>query len=126
MDIEKLVQEVEAFISERDWDRFHTPKELSTALSIEVAELQELLLWKSDEDVEAALNDEEYRRLMNEELADVLIYTLMLCSKLGVRPAAAVKEKLRLNEEKYPASKYSGRRVRKEDEPLEEESSVAS
>jgi len=86
---------IRTFVAERDWDQFHTPKNLATALSVEAAELLEPFQWLKREHV----------RL---EMADVLVYLVRLADKLDVDLAAAVTEKMALNRAKYPADKARG------------------
>lgn len=87
------------FADERDWDQFHSPKNLAIALSVEAAELLEHFQW-SDE----AAAPEKVR----EELADVLLYLIRLADKLDVDLAAAARDKIALNAKKYPADKARG------------------
>ena len=92
-----------AFRSARDWEQFHDPKNLATALSIEASELNELFLWKSAEESREA--DQERVR---EEIADVLAYALLLCHEFGIEPELAVLDKIAVNNEKYPVEKAKG------------------
>ena len=102
------------FRDQRDWAQFHTPKNLAAAIAIEAAELQEVLLWKTDSET-AALPAAAHDNIARE-IADVLIYALLFCHDMGVDPAAAISSKLAENEIKYPielakgnADKYSSR-----------------
>lgn len=99
-DIQELTGLVKAFVDERDWDQFHNPKDLALALSIEASELNEAFLWKSAD----AAKPEKVR----EELADVLIYALLLARKYGFDIPTIVKEKLASNGKKYPVEKAKG------------------
>ena len=95
-----------AFAQERDWDQFHTPKNLAMALSVEVAELVEHYQWlPSGADAEL---DDAKRTGIRHELADVLMYLVRLADKSGVDLHAAVLEKMELNAEKYPADQVRG------------------
>ena len=95
-----------AFADERDWDQFHTPKNLAMALSVEVAELMEHYQWlPTGADSEL---DEAKRTGIRHELADVLMYLVRLADKSGVDLHAAVLEKMVLNAEKYPAGQVRG------------------
>lgn len=96
------------FAAERDWDPFHSPKNLATALCVEAAELLEHFQW---------LNDDESRRLeaapraaVREEMADVLIYLVRLADKLDVDLVAAAHDTMALNAIKYPPDKARGSR----------------
>lgn len=94
------------FVAERDWDQFHTPKNLACALSVEVAELLEHFQWlhtgAADE-----LGEEKLKEVRHE-MADVLVYLVRLADKLDVDLGAAVEEKMVLNRAKYPADKVRG------------------
>ena len=95
-----------AFAQERDWDQFHTPKNLAMALSVEVAELVEHYQWlPSGADAEL---DDAKRTGIRHELADVLMYLVRLADKSGVDLHAAVLEKMALNTLKYPAGQVRG------------------
>ena len=95
-----------AFAQERDWDQFHTPKNLAMALSVEVAELVEHYQWLPT-GLDAEL-DEAKRTGIRHELADVLMYLVRLADKSGVDLHAAVLEKMVLNAEKYPVEQVRG------------------
>src|SRR4030095_4181904 len=91
------------FVAERDWDQFHSPKNLAMALSVEAAELMEHFQWLTEEQSKE-LTDEKLKEVRHE-LADVLIYLIRLADKLDVDLFAAAKEKIELNAKKYPADK---------------------
>ena len=95
-----------AFAQERDWDQFHTPKNLAMALSVEVAELVEHYQWLPS-GVDKELDDAK-RSGIRHELADVLMYLVRLADKSGVDLHAAVLEKMVLNAEKYPVEQVRG------------------
>ena len=95
-----------AFAQERDWDQFHTPKNLAMALSVEVAELVEHYQWLPT-GIDAELDDAK-RTGIRHELADVLMYLVRLADKSGVDLHAAVLEKMVLNAEKYPVEQVRG------------------
>jgi len=113
MDVLKTLQtQLATFASERDWDQFHTPKNLAMALSGEVGELVERFQWLTSEQSERdALSDEDIRAI-EEEMADVLLYLLRLADRLRVDMAAASRNKLRLNAEKYPIAEAKGNAVK--------------
>lgn len=98
-----IVDEVNKFREERDWNQFHNPKDLAISVSLEASELVENFQWKSSE--EALL---EKQQNIKEELADVLIYSLMLASDLGLDYQEIIREKLCLNRQKYPVTKSKG------------------
>jgi NTP pyrophosphatase (non-canonical NTP hydrolase) len=94
------------FVSERDWSRFHSPKNLATALSVEASELLEPFQWLASGEKSELADD----RLVaiRHEMADVLAYLVMLADRLDVDLYAAVLEKIELNRAKYPAHKVRG------------------
>lgn len=103
--IDQLKQAVIEFRDRRNWKQFHDIKNLSMGLSIEAAELQELFLWKSPGEIDALCNSEKESRRIAEELADVFVFALYLSDAAGIDLAAAVKDKLLVNESKYPVEK---------------------
>ena len=103
--MQTLRQEIREFVRERDWERFHSPKNLATALSIEVAELLEMFLWRSDDD--SRLNEAELCHLRHE-IGDVMIYLVDLSDKFDLDPLKCAREKLALNREKYPRDVVRG------------------
>ncbi len=107
MNIDDLTEKINQFASERDWDQFHTPKNLASSISIESGELMETIQWESPTFKEVA-NNPEKRKKIEEELADVMIYSLRFCSKLGSNPVEIMNSKLEKNSEKYPVSKSKG------------------
>jgi NTP pyrophosphatase (non-canonical NTP hydrolase) len=101
-----LQQRVAAFAAARDWERFHSPKNLAMALSVEAAELVEEFQWLT-EDQSRALDGERLERV-RLELADVFIYLLRIADKLDVDLVAAASDKIVLNEKKYPPERVRG------------------
>lgn len=97
---------VRTFVSERDWDQFHTPKNLATALSVEAAELLEPFQWLNSGSANE-LNDDK-RVEIRHEIADVFLYLIMLADKMDVDLIDAAKEKIGLNALKYPAECVRG------------------
>ena len=105
--LEQLRRAIVQFANERDWDQFHNPKNVVMALAVEAAELLEHFQWRTPD--EAANLDAETKEAVALEAADVLLYLLRLCDKLGIDLASAAQRKLALNEQKYPADKARGR-----------------
>ncbi|UAY56065.1 nucleotide pyrophosphohydrolase [Arachidicoccus terrestris] len=97
---EALKAKIRQFRDDRDWAQFHNAKDLALALSIEAAELLEVFLWKDAESADP--------QKVREELADVLMYALLLADKQGLDITQIVEDKLRLNNEKYPVEKAKG------------------
>jgi dCTP diphosphatase len=104
--IEVLRDKLRQFAAERDWDQFHSPKNLAMALSVEAAELLEHFQWLSD--AESAALAPEKRVKIREELADVLLYLIRLADKLDIDLATAAADKLSVNAQKYPVQKARG------------------
>ena len=107
LSLDDLRAKVDQFSADRDWGQFHTPKNLATALSVEVAELLEHFQWQRGDEAFADL-PEAKRAAVAHELADVFVYLLRFCSVTGIDPIAAAEEKLALNAEKYPADRVRG------------------
>ena len=105
-DLQRLREIVRTFVDERDWDQFHTPKNLSSALSVEAAELLEHFQWLKQGDA-AELGPDKLVEVRHE-MADVLVYLVRLADKLDVDLFKAVEEKMVLNREKYPAELVRG------------------
>lgn len=107
-DLAELTRAIVAFRDARDWKQFHLPSHLAAGISIEAAELQEHFLWKSPAEVHTMVSDPAAREAITEELADVLIYSLILANELEVDPAAIITDKLQKNAAKYPVHKAKG------------------
>ena len=105
--LEALRAQLLAFVTERDWDQFHTPKNLVMALVAEAGELVEHFQWLTPEQSGNLAPD--VRAEVELEIADVLLLMLRLCDKLGVDPITASERKLALNRQKYPVEKARGR-----------------
>ena len=104
--MKELTQKLREFAAERDWEQFHSPKNLSMALSAEVAEIVEIFQWLTEEESYELPPDKLDK--IKEEIGDVMIYLVRLSDKLGIDPLRAAKEKNKINEEKYPAKKAKG------------------
>ena len=102
-----LIKDLRAFAKERDWEQFHSPKNLSMALSVEVAEIVEIFQWLTQEE-SRNLNFEKRERV-KEEIGDVMIFLANLADKLDIDPMEAAKEKLKINRTKYPADLVKGK-----------------
>lgn len=104
--LEALKAKLQAFADERDWDQFHSPKNLSMALSVEASELVECFQWLTEEQSQNL--SPEQRQAVIDEMADVQVYLLRLATKLDVNLLDAVEQKIVKNEAKYPAEKVKG------------------
>ncbi len=112
-DLGEMKERLRAFCAERDWDQFHSPKNLAMALAVEAAELVELFQWLTAE--QSAAPDPQLRARAAEELADVLWYLVRIADRLDIDLLAAADAKLASNAGKYPAAQVRGR-SRKYDE----------
>jgi dCTP diphosphatase len=104
--IETLRDRLREFARERDWDQFHTPKNLSMALIAEAAELVEHFQWVDGE--KSHLLEERVRPSVEEEIADILIYLVRIADKLDIDLYSAAERKIAINGRKYPADKVRG------------------
>lgn len=102
MDISALQQTLRAFAAERRWQPFHTPKNLSTALLVEAAELAEIFQWMTPEQSVAASGNAPVKEQIADEIADVLLYLLQIADQTGIDVEAAVRAKLVKNAAKHP------------------------
>lgn len=108
IDVSRLEQVLAEFSREREWDQFHTPKNLVMALTGEVGELNEIFQWMTDSEAREAGRSPATAEHVGEELADVLLYLVRLSSVLGVNLNDAVVDKLAKNALKYPVEKVKG------------------
>ena len=106
LDLKDVAQRLDNFARERDWEKFHSPKNLAMALSVEAAELLEIFQW---------LNEEQSRHLssqdleaVREEAADILIYLIRISDRLNIDLVDAINKKISLNAQKYPVDKAHG------------------
>lgn len=104
--MQKLIKKLREFAKERNWDQFHSPKNLSMALSVEVAEVVEHFQWLTEEQSKNLPNDKLEE--VETELADTLIYLIRLADKLEIDLLAAAQSKIEVNERKYPVGKAKG------------------
>jgi NTP pyrophosphatase (non-canonical NTP hydrolase) len=107
--VSELRERVLAFVRERDWEQFHSPKNLSMALAAESGELMEHFLWATPEESRGIAADPAKRSKIAEELADVVIYALEFANATGLDVAASIEAKMAANALKYPVEKSKGR-----------------
>ncbi len=107
--VQQIRQWVAEFVDQRDWNRFHAPKNLAMSIAIEAAELMEHFQWISVEESRRAADDPKRRDAVAEELADVLCYALALSNALRIDLSDAIRAKLEKNARKYPVAEYRGR-----------------
>jgi NTP pyrophosphatase (non-canonical NTP hydrolase) len=106
--LDDLACELRRFAAERDWERFHTPKNLAVSLAVETGELLEHVQWGSDEDITALIATPDGRAALAEEMADVLIYLVRLADVAGIDLLDAASAKIAANAERYPADEVRG------------------
>lgn len=106
--IGKLKELVIKFRDEREWKKYHKPKDLAISISIEASELLELFQWLNEKEIEEKLKNENYIKRIKEEIADIIIYCLNFADILNIDISKVVVEKIKKNEEKYPIEKYKG------------------
>ena len=104
--IDDLKHEIKEFIRERDWEQFHSPKNLAVGISVEASELLEIFTWLTDDESESL--DPSKLSMVKDEVGDILIYLLDFCSMMGLDPIECASQKLEKNAKKYPISKAKG------------------
>lgn len=109
IDLTEAMEALIKFRSERDWSKFHTPKNLSMSIAIEASELMEHFQWKTDEEVNQYLSTPENLEKVKEEIADILSYILLLSNDLKIDLNPTLLDKIEKNGEKYPVSKCKGK-----------------
>lgn len=106
--LQSITETLRLFARDRAWEQFHSVRNLVLALVGEVGELAELVQWQSDEEVTERLKSQAGREQLEQELADILLYTVRLSDVAGVDLMKAALEKIRLNSERYPVAKSYG------------------
>ena len=104
--MKELTEKIRAFARDREWEQFHSPKNLAMALSVEVAEVVEHFQWLTQE--ESRRPDPARLEEIRQEIGDVMIYLVRLADQLGIDPLQAADEKIQINEKKYPVEKSRG------------------
>ena len=104
MDIPKIQARLEEFALERDWDQYHSPKNLSMALSVEASELMEIFQWVGSEESRKVVDHPDKLGEVEAEIADICIYAIRLAGVIGIDLETAIDQKIDQNIEKYPAS----------------------
>ncbi|RMD52423.1 MAG: nucleotide pyrophosphohydrolase [Nitrospirae bacterium] len=108
MDLQKIGERLQAFADEREWDKFHSPKNLVMALVSEVGELVEIFQWLTEKESEDIRDNKKMLQKVEEEIADIEIYLIRLSQKLGIDIEKAVLEKIEKNAIKYPVHLSKG------------------
>ena len=104
MKYEEINKEIIDFVKERDWEKFHSPKNISMALSVEASELAEIFQWQDNASFEE--NKEEIIKASKEEIADIFYYVVRMCQILDANLEEAFFEKMKKNRSKYPKEEY--------------------
>ncbi|MDP6734958.1 MAG: nucleotide pyrophosphohydrolase [Nitrospinaceae bacterium] len=103
--VQDLKTAVDNFVDDRDWAQFHSPKNLSMALTVEASELMDLFKWKTTEEAQEEMKDQLLEDA-TDELADIMIYAIAFANRNEIDISIAVKRKIDKNIEKYPAEKF--------------------
>ena len=107
--VQDLRQMADEVVYERQWEKFHSPKNITMALAIEAAELMEHFQWCTIQESRATSEDPEKLAAVGEELADVLCYGFALANTLGIDVSETMRKKMQKNREKYPVEKFLGK-----------------
>ncbi len=108
MDTKKLQKKLAKFAKERDWDQFHSPKNLAIALSVECSELLEEFQWLTEEQVSNVMSSTGQAERIKDEIADITAYLLQLANKLDIDLEEVLLKKIKKNAAKYPVNKFKG------------------
>ncbi|MFB6979768.1 nucleotide pyrophosphohydrolase [Streptomyces scopuliridis] len=107
LDVAGMQRRLARFAAARDWEQYHTPKNLVAALSVEASELLEIFQWLTPEQSARVMEDPESAHRVSDEVADVLAYLLQFCEVLGIDPLAALAAKMDRNEVRYPPKRLT-------------------
>ena len=107
--MEDLRRLVAAFVTERDWQPFHDPKNLSASIAIEAAELMEHFQWLRSDELDAIFEDADSMAQIRDEAADILAYVISFAERMKIDLSSALEDKMKKNAVKYPSEKYRGR-----------------
>ena len=105
--MDEIIKLLRIFNKQREWGQFHSPKNLAVALSVEVAELSEIMMWKTQKETLSLMRGLDRHKIF-EEIADIFIYALILADKLNIDVEQAIKTKIITNAKKYPIKKARG------------------
>lgn len=112
MNIKKYQDQLECFAKDRDWEQFHSPKNLAMALAGEVGELLEIFQWLTEKQSQEIVATDKGKIKVKEEIADIAIYLLRLCDKLDIDLDEAVSHKIVVNGKKYPVNLSKGNAIK--------------
>ena len=108
IDNQKLATALRSFAAERDWDQFHTPKNLAISISLEAAELLELFQWSRGQNGWDEVTNPSIRARIEDELADILLYVIRFADKAAIDLHVVAERKIAANAQKYPVEKFHG------------------
>lgn len=108
MNIQKIAEQLQKFATERDWDQFHTPKNLATSMSVESAELLELFQWTRGQKDWHEIEEKEIKEKIENEIADILLYLIRFSDLAKIDLEKVALRKISLNAKKYPIEKSKG------------------
>ena len=108
--MDELIQKIREFNREREWEQFHSPKNLAMALSVEVSEIVEEFQWLTEDESRQPSPDKAAR--IKQEIGDTMIFLTNLAHKLGIDPIEAAKEKIEINKKKYPVDVVKGKSLK--------------
>ena len=106
--VSQLISLVDEFVAERRWEPFHDPKNLSSSIAIEAAELMEHFQWLRTDQLDSVRKDAQVMEQIREELADITAYVLSFASTMGIDLSSALEDKMKKNAQKYPADEFRG------------------
>lgn len=109
MDYKKIENEIRKFVQDRDWDKFHSPKNLAMALSVEASELVEIFQWQEKDDYKLEKFEKKTLENTKEEVADIFYYLIRICDKMNIDLEEAFFEKMEQNKNKYPSETFKGK-----------------
>jgi len=105
----QLKEEFEKFVTERDWAKYHHPKEVAISLVLEAAELLEIFQWEEKQEIPKIKSDNRTMQRIKEEISDIILYCISIANRLDIDISTAIREKLELNKKKYPADVVKGK-----------------
>ena len=108
LDLKTIKEKLRKFSQDRDWDQYHSPKNLAMAMSVEVAELLEIFQWSNDGGMEK-IEDKETKKLIEEEIADIFNYLVKFVDLMDLDLEELSLEKIKKNDMKYPVNKFKGK-----------------
>lgn len=106
LDIARITTQLRQFANERDWNQFHSPKNLAMAINVEASELLEIFQWLTE--AQSREPNTQQQEQIRHEMADVMLYLIRLSDILGIDMASAISEKMAINAARYPADKVKG------------------